>query len=75
MYASDADGTKGEQVAMSAGPLDTLDHTDLDETVMVPVVTTRPTVAKPTQPDVPSKWYLVEVVYYAAAGHTGTASF
>ena len=75
IYESDAEGTRGTFIGQSAGPLDTLDHTDLDETYQMSVVTTRPTLAKPDQPEVSTKWYLVEVVYYAGAGYTGGVAF
>lgn len=75
IYESNPEGEAVTFIGQSAGPLDTLDHTDLDETFGFNVITTRPTVAKPTQPLVSEKYYLVEVVYYAAAGYTGGVSF
>lgn len=75
IYESDAEGTRGEFIAHSAGPLDTVDHTDLDETVELRVTTTRPTDDKPTQADVSTRYFLVDVVYYTAAGYTGTITF
>ena len=75
LYESDAEGTKGEFIAMSAGPNPLADHNDLDETVVHRVTTTRPTAANPTQAEVSTKWILVEVVYYTAAGYTGTVTF
>ena len=73
VYASDAEGTKGAEIGSSAGPGPS--NTTLDENLGVPVVTTRPTLAKPTQADAPTKFFLVEVVYYHAAGYTGTIRF
>lgn len=75
IYESNEAGERGAFIGQSAGPLDTLDHTDLDETYSVPVVTTRPTLAKPTQAEVSTRYFLVEVVYYAAAGYTGGVAF
>ena len=73
IYASDASGARGDLVGSSTGPNTT--NTSLDENVSVSVITTRPTVAKPTQPEVSTRYYLVDVVYYAAAGYTGGVTF